>query len=130
MTDLATPNLPARDMDVTLAFYQALGFERTYGDPGWMILKRGELVLEFFAMPQLKPKESWFSACWRVDDLDAVYAQCASAGLPDDDRSIPRLSSPRVEDSGIRIFYLIDPNGTLIRCLDNATTGGAANDGA
>ena len=124
MVDFATPNLPAIDMDATLAFYGKLGFAPTWKDGGWMILKRGALVIEFFPMPKLKPKASWFSACLRLDDLDAFHGVCIAAGLPDDDKSMPRCGTPRVEASGIRIFYMIDINGSLIRCIENVSTGG------
>ncbi len=123
MTDHATPNLPAIDMDATLAFYERLGFSAGWKDGGWMILKRGALMIEFFPMPKLKPKESWFSACLRLDDLDAFHGVCMAAGMPDDDRSMPRCGKPRVEASGIRIFYMIDNNGSLIRCIENDRPG-------
>lgn len=49
MTDQATPNLPSRDFDSTAAFYERLGFGIVFRDAGWMILQRGDLMLEFFA---------------------------------------------------------------------------------
>lgn len=59
MTDQATPNLPSRDFDSTAAFYERLGFGIVFRDAGWMILQRGDLMLEFFAHPgipaSLKP---------------------------------------------------------------------------
>ncbi|MBI1340356.1 hypothetical protein GC169_09155 [bacterium] len=119
MTDHSTPNLPSRSFDATEAFYAALGFRRDYRDNGWMILNRGRLVLEFFAA-QIDPRESWFSACLRVDDLDSLHADFVKAGVSEHDRDIPRMGAIRVEPHGIRIFYLIDPDGSLIRCLDNS----------
>ena len=53
MVDRATPNLPSRDLDATVAFYAALGFTTTYSSPGWLILERGSLMLEFFPDPGL-----------------------------------------------------------------------------
>lgn len=53
MTDQATPNLPSRDFDSTAAFYERLGFGIVFRDAGWMILQRGDLMLEFFAHPRL-----------------------------------------------------------------------------
>ena len=46
--DRATPNLPARDLAATAGFYAGLGFEEVYRDTHWMILARGQAVLEFF----------------------------------------------------------------------------------
>jgi hypothetical protein len=119
MTDRITANLPARDMDETAAFYQAFGFAVGFKDDGWMILTRGALELEFFPHSDLNPRESCFSACIRVDDLDALYAGFAKAGLPTDCWSMPRISEPKVEPFGLRMFALIDPNGSLLRCIDN-----------
>lgn len=122
MVDRATANLPSRDLDKTAAFYQALGFTAGFKDDGWMILNRGPVELEFFPMPKLDPKESWFSACLRVDDLDALYAAFLAAGLSDNCRDVPRMTAPQVESFGLRLFALVDPDGSLIRCIDNRTT--------
>ncbi|MEM9232605.1 MAG: bleomycin resistance protein [Pseudomonadota bacterium] len=122
MADRITANLPSADFDRTEDFYGKLGFKRGYRDEGWMILVRGPFELEFFPMP-IDPKSSWFSACIRTDDLDALYADFEKAGLPDDDTSIPRISAPRAEPHGIRLFYLSDPDGSLIRVIDEAYDG-------
>lgn len=57
MTDQATPNLPSRDFDSTAAFYERLGFGIVFRDAGWMILQRGDLMLEFFAHRARSPRE-------------------------------------------------------------------------
>jgi hypothetical protein len=85
-------------------------------------IRRGPLELEFFHMPDLKPKESWFSACIRVDDLDVLYADFLKAGLPEDRSSMPRIGKIEVEAHGIRLFALVDPEGSLLRCIDNHST--------
>ena len=115
MRDRVTANLPARSFDETERFYAALGFERAFRDAGWMILARGPLEIEFFAHPEIDPAESWFSACVRVADVDALHGAWAGAGLPAE--GVPRLTGPRDESSGFRMFALIDPNGSLLRCL-------------
>jgi catechol 2,3-dioxygenase-like lactoylglutathione lyase family enzyme len=119
MSDRATPNLPSRDFTATAAFYEALGFEEGWRDNGWMILERGNLTLEFFPHPKLKPRTNWFSCCLRLDDLDAFYAVCVAAGINEACRGLPRLHPPAVEDSGLRIGALVDPDGTLIRLIQN-----------
>lgn len=118
MTDRFTANLPSADFDRTVAFYGALGLQPTYRDRAWMILKGAGLELEFFAAP-IDPYESWHGVCLRVDDLDSLHLKCSSIGLATDEKSIPRLGAPKVEASGIRIFYMVDPDGSLIRCIDN-----------
>lgn len=117
--DHATPNLPSRDFGVTAAFYTCLGFEVGWKDDGWMILKRGKLTLEFFPHPELKPAESWFSCCLRLDDLTAFYGFCVEAGVPERSWGQPRLQQPQQEDSGLFIGALVDPDGTLIRLIQN-----------
>lgn len=122
LPDRATANLPSRDLDKTAIFYQALGFATTFKNEGWMILDRGALELEFFSMPSLNPTESWFSACIRVDDLDALYTAFLAANLTDNCRAVPRLTPPQTDRAGLRMFALVDCDGSLIRCIDNRTT--------
>lgn len=119
MTDHATPNLPSRDFAMTSAFYAGLGFVEGWRDAGWMILTRGGASLEFFPFPDLDPLTSSFSCCLRLDDLDAFYAVARAAGLPETCHGQPRLHAPVVEDSGIRIAYMVDPDGTLVRLIQN-----------
>ncbi|WP_086734754.1 bleomycin resistance protein [Erythrobacter colymbi] len=119
MTDHATPNLPARDFAATAAFYAMLGFEEDYRSQGWMILSRGGLTLEFFPWPDLDPYQSSFGSCLRVDDLPGLMAQVEASGVPDARQGIPRYHPPRLEDSGLTIAYLIDPDGSLLRLIQN-----------
>lgn len=119
MTDTATPNLPARDFAAAAAFYAKLGFEEDYRSEGWMILSRGKVTLEFFPYPDLDPYQSAFSCCLRLDDLGAIMAQVETSGVPEARTGIPRYHPPRLEDSGLTIAYLIDPDGTLLRLIQN-----------
>lgn len=124
MADAATPNLPARDFSATAAFYAALGFAQGWRDDGWMILTRGALMLEFFPYPDLDPATSSFSCCLRVDDLAGLYAACVAAGIPQTTFGFPRLHPPRAEPSGLTIAYLVDPDGTLLRLIQNPAASG------
>jgi catechol 2,3-dioxygenase-like lactoylglutathione lyase family enzyme len=119
MTDRATPNLPARDFAATAAFYAKLAFEEGYRSEGWMILSRGSATLEFFPYSDLDPYQSSFSCCLRLDDLGAMMHQVEASGVPDARAGIPRYHPPRVEASGLTIAYLIDPDGTLLRLIQN-----------
>ena len=118
MPDHSTPNLPSNDFGRTETFYNALGFQTKYREDGWMILERGKLIVEFFPM-KIDPKKSSFSVCFRVDDLDALHSAFASAAIPENQRKSLRLTAIKTEPHGIRIFYMGDPDGSLIRCLDN-----------
>jgi catechol 2,3-dioxygenase-like lactoylglutathione lyase family enzyme len=119
MADHATPNLPARDFAATTAFYARLGFEEDYRSDGWMILSRGDLTLEFFPYPDLDPYQSSFSCCLRLDDLAAMMRHVEASGVPDARHGIPRYHPSRLEESGLTIAYLIDPDGTLLRLIQN-----------
>ena len=116
--DHATPNLPSRDFVATAGFYASLGFATAYRDEGWMILKQGGLTLEFFPHPGLVAEESWFSCCLRVDDLAAIVAAWRAAGLPEGGSAIPRLHPPEAR-GGVMMAALIDPDGTLLRLIQN-----------
>ncbi len=127
MADRITANLPSRDFAATAAFYGALGFAPTFRDEGWMILRRGALVLEFFPHPGVDPWSSWFSACVRVDDPDALLAEWRQAGLASDHTSIPRLTGFFKPGAAPRMFALVDADGSLLRVIDNRDAGEAAD---
>jgi hypothetical protein len=112
-----TANLPSRNFDKTAAFYGSLGFDVAFRNAEWMILRSGPLEIEFFPM-EIDPKESCFSACIRVDELDALYEKCEKGDLPRDSSSIPRLTAPAVT-GGLRMFALVDLDGSLLRCIEN-----------
>lgn len=117
MPDLATPNLPSRDFDETARFYRQFGFEETWRDAGWMILKRGDLMLEFFPFPDLDPAGSSFSCCFRMDDVGAFFELLSAAGVPETTRGWPRVHRPKRESWGGIVGALIDPDGSLIRLV-------------
>lgn len=119
MSDTATPNLPSRDFGKTSQFYAGLGFSESWRDQDWMILRRGDLTLEFFPHPKLDPLTSSFSCSLRLDDLDSFYATCKKAGLSEGDKEQPCLTAPKVEPWGRRTGYLVDLDGTLIRLIQN-----------
>lgn len=121
MTDRVTANLPARDFDATAAFYGGLGFATAYRDASWMILTRGALEIEFFPHPGLDPAQSWFSACVRVDDVEALHREWSAAGLPAS--GIPRITAPAQQPFGLVMFALVDADGSLLRCLGAPAAG-------
>lgn len=117
MADVATPNLPSRCFDDTVAFYGRLGFAPTWRDDGWMILKRGDLVIEFFRYPDLDPTTSSFGCCFRLDDVEAFFAVVLAAGVAEATTGHPRVQRPKREAWGGRVGALIDPDGTLVRLV-------------
>lgn len=116
-----TANLPSRDFDATEAFYARLGFATGYRDAGWMIMTREGAAVEFFPHPELAPRDSWFSACIRSDDIDALHAEFSRAGLPGEPTAIPRLTGPFRPPGAPRMFALVDPDGSLWRVIDETS---------
>lgn len=55
MTDRAVPNLPSRDLAATAAFYGGFGFHQLHRDDNWLVLRRGDLQLEFFRKDDHEP---------------------------------------------------------------------------
>lgn len=120
MADHATPNLPSRDYDKTIEFYSKLGFEKGWHDDGWLIMNRGDLMLEFFRYPDLEPADSSFGCCLRLDDVQAFYRACLDAAIPEQSTCWPRVHAPKLEHSGMTIGYLVDLDGTLLRLVQNS----------
>ena len=114
---IAIPILPARDLAETRAFYERLGFEALGWWPdefgGYAILRRGDLAMHFFRFPELSPLENYAQCYWRVEDVDALYRQAQSAGVPHS--GTPRLDAVEDKPWGMREFAIIDPNGNLVR---------------
>jgi len=121
MTDRAVPNLPSRDFDATISFYTGFGFEFSFRDERWLILRRGQLELEFFPFPDLVPEESSFMCSLRADDLDVLYRQIRESGVDERSTGRPRLVPPRLQPWGQRVGFLIDPDGTQLHLIDNAS---------
>ena len=112
--DYISANLPAMNLEKTQNFYQQLGFECQYQSDQWMILNKENLTLEFFAHPQLDSKNSWHSACIRVKDLEKLHAEWKKL----DWVSFDHAKITEIENTAeVDIFYLIDINGNLLRCI-------------
>lgn len=123
MTDHSTPNLPLRDFNTTIGFYAQLGFSVGWRDAGWLILEHvsgsGAIRLELFPFLDLDPATSSFGACLRLDDADGFIAQCRAAAVPDARTGWPRVHPLRREHWGGRVGALIDPDGSLLRVIEN-----------
>ena len=119
MADHATPNLPSRAFLETEQFYAKLGFRASYRSGHWLILQRGGVQLEFFPWPDLDPRENSHGCCIRVDDLDGFVEAIRAAGVPEAREGIPRLVPPQRDISGLTIAYLVDPDGSLLRLVQN-----------
>lgn len=119
MLDRITANLPSKDFEATVEFYGRLGFNVAYRGKDWLIMLRGDLEVEFFPHPEVDPLASWFSACIRVDDLDGLWSDWRKLGLPEENTATPRLTGIFKLPDAPRMFALVDPDGSLLRVLDN-----------
>ena len=113
--DLAIPILPCRSVAATTEFYRRLGFQggAHASNSDYAIFRRGPIELHFFAHRELVPAES-FAGCYiRVRDVQGLYDDCVTAGLPG--QGLPRMD--RLEDKpwGLREFSVVDPDGNLLR---------------
>jgi len=115
--DHATPNLPSRDFATTASFYARLGFTESWRDDGWMILEKGGITLEFFPYPDLDPAASSFSCCLRLDDVNSFFEEIVRSGVEVRATGWPRAHRPKQEAWGGKVGALIDPDGTLLRLV-------------
>ena len=121
---MITANLPARNFDETEQFYARLGFERLYRGDNWMIMARDGMWIEFFPHPELKPEDSWFSACLRLPTIDAIHAEWLALGLSTGNEGFPRIAATAFTLEGApRMFTLLDVNGSLWRVLEMTESG-------
>jgi len=120
MVDRAVPNLPSRDFDATVDFYRGFGFGLAYRDGGWLILRRGGIVVEFFLAPELDPYASWWMCSIRVEDLDGLYAAIRASGVPERLTGIPRLVPIALQEWGQRAGFLVDVDGTQLHLIEDA----------
>lgn len=123
MSDHATPNLPSREFLKTERFYSKLGFRASYRSGHWLILQRGGAQLEFFPWPDLDPLQNSHGCCIRLDDLNGMVEQVRAAGVAEQRTGIPRLVPPQRDISGLTIAYLVDPDGTLLKLVQNPVEG-------
>jgi len=115
-----TANLPSRDFGSTARFYATLGFGAAFRNDDWMILRRDGMSVEFFPHPDLDPRNSWFSACLRLPEIDGLHAEWrAATGLSGARDAVPRLTDPFKLPEAPRMFALVDPDGSLWRVMES-----------
>jgi hypothetical protein len=109
-TELVRPFVPARDLDLAKAFYEALGFDKIFdSDVAIFAAGAGGFVL------CREPREGWagsFVMQLMVDDLDVWWAHIEGLDLPARFKVQPPRA-PAVQPWGLRTAYLFDPSGVL-----------------
>lgn len=116
------PMLPCRDLDDALAFYEALGFVRTYRQlrPNpYAVVAREDMQIHLFGMPAFDPEQSYGSVSVVVPNPDALYHSFADGlrrkygKLPV--AGIPRILRPRKRHGTVYGFSVVDVGGNWLR---------------
>lgn len=134
--EVTIPILPCRDLDESIPFYEALGFERTYRQDRpnpYAVVSREDLHIHLFAMDGFDPEQSYGSVIVVVPDPDELYGAFA-AGLRSaygklPSTGIPRILRPRKKQGTVRSFSVVDPGGNWLRVSKRGDTeDGDANE--
>ena len=116
------PCLPCPDIDQAIAFYEALGFKRTYRQvkPNpYAVVALEEIHIHLFGMENFKPADSYGTVIVVVPDPDALYQAFANGlraayqKLPV--AGIPRILRPRKKYGTVRGFSVVDTGGNWLR---------------
>ncbi len=110
-------SLNVKDLDASVSFYRALGFEVAGGavEQGWLILREGDTVLGLFA-GMIEANTLTFNPGWTqgaenvagdFDDVRAIQARLKAAGLALEQECDP-------EGTGPAHITLFDPDGNAI----------------
>lgn len=116
------PLLPCRELDESIAFYEVLGFKRTYRqlrpNPA-AVVQYEDIHFHLFGMDGFDPADSYGSVIIVVPDPDALYAEFAAAlraaygKLPV--AGFPRILRPRKKFGTVTGFTVVDPGGNWLR---------------
>ncbi|MFI6499482.1 VOC family protein [Nonomuraea typhae] len=125
--EVTLPLLPCRSIDEMAEFYTMLGFTQTYYQTRpnpYVVLKREDLELGFFGMPEgFKPEDSYGTCVVLVPDTGALF-EAFAAGMRETHgkllvSGIPRMTRPRKrKNAGNHSgFTVVDPGGNWIRIM-------------
>jgi catechol 2,3-dioxygenase-like lactoylglutathione lyase family enzyme len=89
----------------SVGFYEALGFSVFYGglDAKFTTMRSQEAYVNLVFTPGYE-HQRWGRAIFRVEDVDALYANIMAAGLASE-------TQPRDASWGERYFHISDPDG-------------------
>ncbi len=118
------PILPCRELDEAIAFYETLGFKRTYRQlrPNpYAVVALEDIHIHLFGMEGFNPADSYGSVIIVVPDPDSLYQTFAArlrerfGKIPV--AGIPRILRPRKKYGTVRGFTVIDPGGNWLRVV-------------
>src|SRR5687768_4804825 len=114
--------LPCRDLDESIAFYETLGFKRTYRQvrPNpYAVVALEDIQIHLGGIEGFNPADSYGSVIIAVPDPESLYRAFA-AGLREaygklPVAGIPRILRPRKKYGTVSGFTVIDPGGNWLR---------------
>lgn len=116
------PCLPCRDIDEAIAFYESIGFKKTYRQvrPNpFATVALEDIQIHLFGMDGFNPEDSYGTTIIVVPDPDSLYHAFAAGlrkvhgKLPV--AGIPRITRPRKKYGTVRGFSVVDPGGNWLR---------------
>ena len=116
--EVTIPILPSRDLDDSIAFYAALGFERTYRQSrpnAYAVVAREDIQIHLFGLEDFDPEKSYGSVIVAVPDPDGLY-EAFAAGLRAAYGQLPSAGIPRI----------LRPRRSRARCEGSASSTQAA----
>lgn len=116
------PLLPCRDIDESIAFYESIGFKKTYQqlrpNPSAVVALE-DIHIHLFGMDGFNPADSYGSVIITVPDPDSLYQAFASGLRKAHGKllvsGIPRMTRPRKKFGTVRGFSVVDPGGNWLR---------------
>jgi hypothetical protein len=109
-TEAARAFIPAKDFDLSKAFYEALGFKKLLdGDVAIFAVGASAFILQRYY------KKEWAENCMMqmmVDDVDAWWERIESLQLPKV-FGVQAPKAPAMQPWGLRVAYVYDPTGVL-----------------
>lgn len=134
--EITVPLLPCRDIDEIVEFYGILGFTQTYYQAlpnPYVALKREDINLHFFGIPDFKPEDSYGSCLVIVGDTGELYRAFAEGIRASRGKllvsGIPRMTRPRKRKNADNHsgFTVVDPGGNWIRIMAAKPEPGATD---
>ena len=109
--------VPAKDLEISKAFYIDLGFTINFSDQAIAELQIGSFrfLLQKFYVPQHAGN---FMMSLAVDDADAWWKYIQEKDFPKKYPGI-KCKPPEMQPWGLRVLYLSDPAGVLWHIAEN-----------
>ena len=116
------PCLPCVDLDESIAFYEALGYKRTYRQTRpnpYAVVALEDMHIHLFGIEGFKAADSYATVIITVPDADSLYRDFAArlraafGKLPT--VGVPRILRPRKKYGTVHGFSVVDPGGNWLR---------------